>query len=320
MVDGDIPRDRWGRPQIIPRNGGKPVAYTRCTTFVDALDDKTNLTLWKQRQTALGLSQRPDLLLEVQGLAGDPDDHKRDLDKVCEQAMQAVASSAKASIGTGLHALTERLDRGLDLGTVQEQFRPHLAAYQEATQSLTPLFLEQFVVQDDLQVAGTADRIVQVAGEQGCFVADIKTGPSTLKYGIPKTAMQVACYAHSTLYDQTSGARQPIADLHTDRGLLIALDSDTGRCHIRWLNLQPAWDAVQLAGQVRAWRKIKGLDAEFTQAGPLPSLSPAEAALEQAIITAASEAALTELWSAAGASWTPKHTELAQQRLGQLTH
>ena len=59
----EIPRDHFGRPLVIPPGGGKPVPYRRCTTFIDVLADRFNLELWKQRQVAVGLSRRPDLLL-----------------------------------------------------------------------------------------------------------------------------------------------------------------------------------------------------------------------------------------------------------------
>src|SRR5689334_2925212 len=60
-----VPRDRWQRPLVVPPKGGKPVAYTRCTTFVGCLEDTFNLSRWQQRMVALGLNDRPDLLLAV---------------------------------------------------------------------------------------------------------------------------------------------------------------------------------------------------------------------------------------------------------------
>ena len=44
-----VQRDRWGRPLITPPRGGKPVPYTRCTTYVDVLESTWNLMAWKQR-------------------------------------------------------------------------------------------------------------------------------------------------------------------------------------------------------------------------------------------------------------------------------
>ena len=88
-----IPRDRWGRPMIVPADGGKPVAYTRVSTLAKVLDDKTALTRWKQRQTAIGMSMRPDLVAK----AGAKRDDKRTVDEVVEEAMVAASSSAASS-------------------------------------------------------------------------------------------------------------------------------------------------------------------------------------------------------------------------------
>jgi hypothetical protein len=46
----DIARDHYGRPLITPLGGGKPVGYTRTTTYVSALEDTYNLEQWKCRQ------------------------------------------------------------------------------------------------------------------------------------------------------------------------------------------------------------------------------------------------------------------------------
>src|SRR5215204_3364938 len=107
-------RDRWNRPLIIPPDGGKPVAYTRVTTFIDCLEDTYQLQLWKQRTTAVGLALRPDLLLRVGSLGPQPDKLEdegahykkwRDaINKVCDQALEAGEASAAANIGTALHA------------------------------------------------------------------------------------------------------------------------------------------------------------------------------------------------------------------------
>ena len=56
--------DRYGRYLIPPADGGKPVAHTRATTWASTNDDQHNLTRWKLRTAALGLSRRSDLLAE----------------------------------------------------------------------------------------------------------------------------------------------------------------------------------------------------------------------------------------------------------------
>ena len=57
MSELEIPRDRWGRPLITPVGGGKPEPYTRVSTLAKTLDDKTALSKWMCRQTAIGLAR-----------------------------------------------------------------------------------------------------------------------------------------------------------------------------------------------------------------------------------------------------------------------
>lgn len=42
----ELPRDRFGRPMVMPPSGkGKRIPYRRCTTFVGCLDDMNGLLL-----------------------------------------------------------------------------------------------------------------------------------------------------------------------------------------------------------------------------------------------------------------------------------
>jgi hypothetical protein len=139
-----IPRDRYQRPLVVPVGGGKPVAYTRCTTYVDCIDDKFGLQKWMMRMTALGLASRPDLLLSVQAHRDD----KGRLDKIVEAAKEAAAANAAATTGTALHALTELIDRGEDLPVLPPETVADLEAYRAATADLKAVLIEQFCVQD----------------------------------------------------------------------------------------------------------------------------------------------------------------------------
>lgn len=258
----DIQRDGWGRPLVVPPEGGKAVGYTRCTTFIDVMEDKTNLTKWKLRSTAIGLAMRRDLLMVAASLGPEPPsaaeegDWKKDHNDNCEKAIEAAKGGAKANIGTGLHRFTEKLDRGLDLGPVPEEYVPHLKAYEAATAPLTAHCIEQFSVQDDLRIGGTPDRVVAVDGEQGLFIADVKSG--SVAYPL-KIAMQLAVYARSVLYDPASCEREPYGDVvDLDRGVVMALNQDTGECRLLWVDLKLGWDAVLVAAEVRRWRQVKG--------------------------------------------------------------
>lgn len=327
-VQADPSRDRWGRPLIIPPGGGKPIAYTRCTTYVDVLEDKYNLQKWMQRMVAVGIAQRPDLHLSAASMAGDPDANKQQLNDLCEQAVEAAKGSAKATIGSALHAFIERINLGQDPGPIPAEYQRHIDAYRAHTTMLHPVHVEQFTVQDDLRVGGTPDLIAEIAGVDGLVVCDLKTGPATLRYGSLKVAMQMAVYAHSQLYDPTDGARTPIEGLRTDKGVVVALDSDTGECSLHIVDLTAGWEAVQVATQVRAWRTRKDLLTEWPKPEPRPALAEAKPigkpdpqlgrALLAAIAESASREALMDLWSRAGEAWGDEHTEAAKRRLETL--
>ena len=151
----DIQRDRFGRPLVVPPEGGRPVAYTRCTTYVDALEDKYNLQRWQQRMVAIGMADRPDLVLA----AGAHRDDKAELGRIVDQAMDAAQAHAAAGVGTSLHRLTEQLDRGQIPGPVPEAYRADLDAYAAATAKLEIVDIERFSVLDELKIGGTGSDV-----------------------------------------------------------------------------------------------------------------------------------------------------------------
>lgn len=327
----DPPRDRWGRPRIIPPGGGKLRSYTRCTTYVGCLEDTFNLSMWQKRMVAVGMAQRPDLQLRAASLGLQPDKAdesvfkkwKRSLDEVTDAATEAAQASASATIGTSLHALTEIMDRGLQLGVVPEQYRPHLDAYQEKTGDFTAVHIERFTVNDDLEIGGTPDRVLSVPGRDKLIIGDIKTG--TVEFGVGKMAMQLAVYAHSVIYDPDTGTRTAIGDVDLEHGMIIALSAETGRCELIDIDLAAGWEAVKLATKVRAWRARKDLTRPWDEnvlplnPGPAPTrqLDP-DVSLVKAINQALSPAELVALWHAAGDRWEPAHTELAARRKAEL--
>ena len=270
-TETEIPRDRWGRPLIIPPNGGQPVAYTRVSSMAKALDDLNNLMAWKQRKTAEGLLRRPDLMTRLAGALanGDPDTHwptKRDLNSICREATEAASASKGASSGTGLHALTEAIDRGEEPLFMPDADRERLRAYRKVTRDFTPLDAEVFVVCDELRVAGTFDRLwrndehAEVSNgalPPGVRVGDLKTGKSEADYPLA-TAVQIAIYAHAQRYDPATGERTPLhADLDDTTGLLVHLPA-TGGCQVIPLDLVKGWRAARLAAEVhheiRKWK------------------------------------------------------------------
>lgn len=348
----EIPRDYFGRPKVIPPDGGQPISYTRATTYVSCLEDTFNLGKWQMRMTARGLSIREDLLLRANSLGPLPEDDevaakrwKKDMDRLADQAVEAAKASASSNIGTALHSLAERLDRGQRVEDVPTQYRPHLKAYQAKTAGFTAVHIERFMVQDELQVGGTPDRILTIDGHPKLVIGDIKTG--TLDFGIGKICMQLAMYAHSLLYDPATGERTSPGEVDQDHGIVIALDAKTGECTLKYVDLRAGWEAIQLATQVRAWRARKNLSRPYEAPIPPPTSSatffdPTQALIDEATTTwtpprkepdatdelgifrdianAADTEALVALWQKHEAHWTPAMTDRAAARKAQLTN
>lgn len=249
----DIPRDRWGRPLIVPAEGGKPVPYTRVSTLAKALDDKTALTKWKQRQTVIGLSGRPDLVSVAAACKGDD----RKLDEIVETAMTVAESERAANIGTALHALSEQVDAGCEIDALPEQFRADLAAYRAALAGIEILAAEMFVVADEVQAAGTFDRLVRLPDGR-VVVADLKTGRHEPKYPHGAT-QQIAVYSRGHLYDPEKHrvGHLPSLGIDQEAGLLIWMPAGQGVCELFLLDLTVGWGLAQVSVAVRQAFKSK---------------------------------------------------------------
>jgi len=300
QADEGIPRDRYGRPLVVPPEGGAPMPYTRCTTYVGVLEDTYNLSRWQQRMVALGMADRPDLVLA----AGAHRDDKAELDRIVAQALDAAQARAAAGVGTSLHKLTEQLDRGQIPGPVPEAYRADLDAYAAATAGMEMVGIERFTVLDELRIGGTHDRTVRYQGRT--YIADIKTG--TIEYSALKIAMQLAVYSRSVLYDHRTRTREPL-DVDTDRAIVIHLPAGQGRCELHWIDIAAGWEAVQVATQVRDWRRRKGLLTPFTD--PVTDVA-------EKIKAAMSVEALTQIWQQHQSVWTDDLTVLARARKAQL--
>jgi hypothetical protein len=258
-------RDRWGRPLIVPLDGGTPIAYTRVSTLAKCIDDTSNLLKWMQRMVATGIGQRPDLATLAAAL--DPVKDKRKLNELVEQAMASAQSDKSANLGTALHTFGEWADSpGFDIGRVPAEYRTHVTNYLLARQraKVKALAMERFVVCDELGAAGSFDRLdLYESADHGTLIVidDLKTGSSATDYPHNIT-MQVATYAHSVLYDVETGTRTPIPGVSLKIGLLTHWDQATGECRIYELDLVAGWEAARLAADVHAWRKRKGLIKE----------------------------------------------------------
>lgn len=301
-VEAKVPRDHWGRPKI-RQPDGRLVAYTRCTTYVGCLEDQYMVNLWRQRMVATGLADRPDLLLSVAAHRDDRDA----LNKLVEQAAEAGKASAPANIGTALHALTDRIDRGEPLGVIPNAYRADLDAYRATLGSagISVVCIEPFTVCDSLQVGGTPDRVYLYQGRG--YIGDTKSG--SLDFGGLKFGMQMAVYSRSLPYDHATGQRTPYpVQVDQERAILVHLPAGTGRCQLHWVDIAQGWEAVDTARRVRDWRnRGKKFITDFVT-DPSTDLT---ARMYDAIDKATVVGQLYEIYEYAIGQGIPEHTVVA---------
>lgn len=312
---GRIPRDQDGRPMVAPPGSNRLVAYTRCTSFAGSIDDNYNLSRWQQRMVALGLAERPDLMVSVAA----HHDEKDELNKVCETAIEAAKGKAAAGVGTALHRLTEKLDRGEPLGPVPVEYQADLAAFAEATKPLKVLGIEQFVVNDELQIGGTFDRLYEYEGRR--YIGDTKSGGID-EYRAGKIAMQLAIYANSVLYEPDGSVRE-FLDVDLNRAIVVHLPAGQGRCELRWVDIRAGWEAVELACRVKDWRSRRDLYQPFDEEAAALDLLERELGAEPVslvdqIAAAVDGPALEAIWSANRGDWTDALTAAAKKRKAEL--
>lgn len=177
---------RWGWYQD---HEGKE--FRRVSTLVKEVEtDSYNLENWFKRQVAEGLAIRDDLVLSIKAM-GRPEDpllgwsqeQKRKLDGIVKDAMQAAKQRDGAKAGTAYHDLTERVDRGEPIDDVVRGLPATagqtLRAYDflRRENGWRSVEIERTIVCDDLEVAGTFDRVDLVPG-----LAQL-LGPGRCQYG-----------------------------------------------------------------------------------------------------------------------------------------
>jgi hypothetical protein len=309
----DIKRDHYGRPLIVPLGGGKPIGYTRTTTYVSALEDTYNLEQWKCRQVALGLATRSDLLALVHGHRDD----KAALNTIVKDALEASNSSSAANLGTALHAMTELVDAGASVASIPDDHRADMEAYLDATKDIMHTWIETMTVLDSHKVAGTPDRISTLpTGQRVIF--DLKTGD--ISYSIGKIAMQLAVYAHSKIYNLDTFER---TEHHADKtvGIIAHLPAGSGTCELVEVDLVAGWEAVQLAKEVREWRARKNLSKPYVprtltrEPKPQKTIDP----IIELINACDTIDALDGVYERYNLQWTHAHTAAAIERKNQVT-
>lgn len=280
MTDYSVVRDRWGRP-FVTTDGGPlryekgrktPVnaeAYTRVSTVAGALDDKAGLVDWAAAQAALGVIRKPAIAAQLSALASQYSDPwnvpeaKAQLKPIVERAREAAGMSDAADLGTAFHSLTEQYDLGNPPAFVPPQLAPWIEKYRESLEDWDVLDSEPFVVCDELQTAGSMDRLLMHRKSGLVVAADVKSGRHDYKYPL-KVTMQVAMYANSVRYNQETGERTPLhPEIDLTQGILIHCPIQTvrPRCTLYPLDLELGMDLARLAVQVRSLKNIRALVA-----------------------------------------------------------
>lgn len=247
-----------GRYRIPHPDTGKPQLWTRATNLAGTLEDEYNLTLWKLRRAAVGITHTPSLAAAIYAVPDDNhSDTKRELNKLVEQAMEKAGSGENRDLGTALHKILERVDRGeLDPKTVPDTWRGDVAAWQDTLRekrlTVRPDLVEVCVVNPTLGVAGRFDNVL-VEHDGTLVVADKKTGGylSWLKF-----AMQFACYSTAT-HTWDGSQLAPMPPVRQDYALLIHQPAGSGVCRLWKIDLGVGYEACLMALEVRRQRAIK---------------------------------------------------------------
>jgi hypothetical protein len=271
-------RDQWGRPKIALPDGAGETGYRRASSYGAPLEDTTALEGWKRRQVARGIARRGDLQLAVSrsevGLDSPEYDEqraaKKEIDKLCEQAMEVVESGAKAVIGTAEHHIFEQVDLGRDPGHIPEQWKPDLEAYKELTRGFSSVSVELFVVQDEHQVAGTLDRAVELEHDTmapdgtwleagSVIIGDVKTA-QRMSFAGAKFAVQCWTYATGTPYNPITKLREPWnhEPPRQDWAVIFHVASGSGQARLYWVDLKAAAIAAEVAREIYTWRNQLG--------------------------------------------------------------
>ena len=264
----EAPKDRWGR-YLITQPEGKSRGYTRVTTIAKTLDDTASLADWKVRMAITGLVQRPDLLAK----ASTSIDDRTALNKIANDCVEASGGYSRANLGTTLHKITEQIDLRLQpaiLPGLQADIDAYVAGITASGITMHDEFIEVLLINDELEYAGTADRIVTLMDGR-LVIFDLKTG-TDLSYSYGNIAVQLAMYANADwIYSWETGERTAMPDLDKTVGIICHLPAGDAKASFYEVDLVAGWEAAKQSFTTREWRKRKNLFKPYTTDTPTPT-------------------------------------------------
>lgn len=258
----DFKRDRWGRPLIEVEGLMKPLPYTRPSSLGKVLTDDTALSKWAQRMVVFGMANNRNLQL-LATTVKNPDQEKSKLTEIVERALDTAGSHDAANYGTGVHACIADMLEGGDY----ERYPSDVIEYAAAALSLLEdegydvELVEQAVVNDELQSAGTFDFLLRHRKTGQHYIGDTKTSKAqALKYSGLSWATQLAVYARAEwLWDQDEQQRHPWGTPPSPEvGIIVHVPSDAlDKAKLVYLDLDGGYRAALLSNTVKQARKHK---------------------------------------------------------------
>jgi hypothetical protein len=349
-VPDGIPRDQWKRPLITPPGGGPPAGYTRASTLGKAVEDTFHLNQWTIRAVVLGMSRREELVARAAAVPENEGDNRKILQEIGDEAKTAGGGDKGANIGTALHKLAERADAGDDLSYLPGLLKDAIDAYLRCMADFEVLASETFVVCDQLETAGSFDRVVrsnvdlefkhaelgQVTIPAGTvLVLDLKTGKQeSAKYWGPTYGVQQTVYACGQPYWPGRGTdgryswEELCGAVPSERwALILHVPGDTPEdAGLMIVDLEDGRLMSDLALDNRKARKSKTLltDCFPVTATPEPIETAEDAEMSdefellEGIACAESGAELDALWEAHQDEWADEHTAAVKARLADI--
>ena len=272
MTDYSILRDQWGRP-FVSQDGGplifegkkktptNAVGYMRVSTLAGVLDDKQNLAPWKAALAMAGMVRERAIYAQVASLVAkhrDPwNQAKTQMKQLVERAQLASSSDDGSGQGTAFHEFTEVEDAGGSLDFMPVEYVPWMDCYRGVMQDFEVIAAEKFVVVDELQAAGSFDKLLRHKPTGRVYIGDLKSGKSDPDYPL-KAKIQFASYSRGQYYDQETGERTPIhPDLDQSTAIMIHVPIRSGKpsAEVYAVDIESGWEYAKLAVQVDKARK-----------------------------------------------------------------
>lgn len=274
-----------------PANPDKSLRYRRPSGYGKPLDDESALTEWRIWKAMEGVARSTALQTKV---AACKDDDRAEKKALREEALDKGAANEAADTGTGLHAMTARMEDTDDSFDPPEQYVDDLEAYARALThyGLVSEMVEVHMVNDAYRAAGTADRLYRttkpLTSPDGVtwpvgtlFLGDLKTGKK-LDFSLPGYCVQCAIYADGVLYDVITEQRIPTPEINSVWAILVHLPVGQAHCEVLWINIGLGLEGAYLSYQVKEWQNAwkAGRDGHEAYVVPAPAAAPVEVPID----------------------------------------